>query len=96
VSFTVREANVFRFVVNSKVKSIPTGTDNSGEVSRRIKVTNALIYFFVFLPGLNGVIIFSSSHQHRLYSPRWALASPEMFLDHTQRRTIVGRTPVDE
>ena len=95
VSFTVRDAHIFRFIVNTKVKNIPTRIDNSGEVSRRV---NALIYVFVFLPGLKGVIIFSSHHHHhhRLYSPRWALASPERFRDHTQRRTTVGRTPLDE
>ena len=35
-------------------------------------------------------------HHHRLYSPGWALASSERFLDHTQRRTTVGRTPLYE
>ena len=30
-------------------------------------------------------------------SPQWAMASSFMkFLDHTQRRTTVGRTPLDE
>jgi len=30
-------------------------------------------------------------------SPQWAMASSFMrFLDHTQRRTVVGRTPIDE
>jgi len=30
-------------------------------------------------------------------SPQWARASSFMrFLDHTQRRTTVGRTPLDE
>jgi hypothetical protein len=30
-------------------------------------------------------------------SPQWAKASSlSMFLDHTQRRTTVGRTPLDE
>ena len=33
----------------------------------------------------------------RCESPKWAMASPFLrFLDHTQRRITVGRTPLDE
>jgi hypothetical protein len=49
----------------------------------------------VFKSQINDILLFFSFFWHNI--PQWARASSfTRFLDHTQRRTTVGRTPVDE
>ena len=46
------------------------------------------------IKGRNGLIVCLFFWRD---SPQWAMASPfTRFLDHTQRRTTVGKTPPDE
>jgi hypothetical protein len=49
--------------------------------------------FAYFLPSIR-YVLFTCVWRH---SPQWSMASSiTRFLDHTQRRTTVGRTPLDE
>jgi len=58
-------------------------TENTGK-----KCWNLYIYIYVYIP---------TSFLFWRDSPQWAMASAyTKFLDHTQRRTTVGRTPLDE
>ena len=45
----------------------------------------------IYLPGFFCLLVFGAT------TPQWAMASSfTRFLDHTQRRNTVGRTPLDE
>ena len=49
-----------------------------------------------FIQG-NFKVLFSVFFSSGVTTSQWAMASSfERFLDHTQRRTTVGRTPLDE
>jgi len=60
-----------------------------GVATGRMKFVESFIYILLFL--------FVYLAQQPPPPPQWVMASSLLrFLDHTQRRTIVGRTPLDE
>ena len=78
--------------VRSMYGCLLTWSEGVGWMLGRWKVSPmTFVYYFIY------VFIYLFTYLFWCDSPQWARASSfTRFLDHTQRRTTVGRTPLDE